>query len=330
MFGFTIRRLVNMIPTVFFISLLSYFVIDLAPGNFLTQFELDPTVDKEMLQQQAKEFGLDKPWWQRYFVWAGNVVTQGDFGFSFGFKQPVLKIFLERLPNTLLITLPVFILSWLIAIPIGVFSATHQYSVGDNIFTFLAFLSLSIPNFFFGLILMFLLVDWFNVSSVGGLFSQQYIGASWLVEGGFNWAKFFDYLQHLWPPLIVISTATAAGLMRFMRGTMLDIMNAQYVKTARAKGLVERKVIYKHAFRNAINPIISIFGQSLPTIVTAGLITSIIFNLPTVERLFFNALLTLDEYLAMTILLFFAMLLVVGNFVADIALAIVDPRIRYE
>ncbi len=330
MFGFTIRRLINLIPTVFFISILSYFVIDLAPGNFLTKYEFDPTVDKEMLEIQAKEFGLDKPWYERYFIWAGNVVTQADFGFSFAWKQPVLNIFLERLPNTLLITLPVFILSWLLAIPIGIFSATHQYSAADNVFTFITFLSLSIPNFFFGLILMFIMVDWLNVSSVGGLFSQQFIGAPWFNQGGFNLAKFNDYLLHLWPPLVVISTATAAALMRFMRGTMLDIMNAQYIKTARAKGLIERRVIYKHAFRNAINPIISIFGQSLPTIVTAGLITSIIFNLPTVERLFFDALLNLDEYLAMTILLFFAMLLVLGNFIADLALAIVDPRIRYE
>ena len=153
---------------------------------------------------------------------------------------------------------------------------------------------------------------------------------SWFVQGGVNWAKFFDYLQHLWPPLIVISTAGAAGQMRFMRGTMLDILNAQYVQTARAKGLSEKKVIYKHALRNAINPLITIFGQSLPGIITAGLITSIIFNLPTVERLFFTALRTLDDYLTMAILMFFAMLLVMGNLVADIALALVDPRIRYD
>ncbi len=324
MLGFVTRRLLNIIPTLLVISMVSYFVITLAPGDFLTRLKFNPRVDQETLLAQAEKLGLDKPAWQRYFLWLGNIVTKGDFGYSFEHHRPVWDLFLERLPNTLLITIPVFIVSWLIAIPIGVFSSTHQYSWGDNSFTFITFLSLSIPNFFFALVLMFFMVEVFDAKSVGGLFTQQYIAAPW------NWAKFVDYLQHLWPPLLVISTAASAALIRFMRGQMLDILGSQFVQTARAKGLKEKRVIYKHALRNAINPMITIFGQTLPNIVTAGIITSIVFNLPTVERLFWSSLQIQDEYLTMTILMFFAVLLIAGNFIADIALALVDPRIRYD
>lgn len=324
MIGFILRRVANMVPTLFFISLFSYFIIDLAPGDFYTRLRLNERIDQQRLNEQAARLGLDKPAWQRYFIWVGGILTQGDFGYSFEHNRPVWDLFAERLPATLMITLPVFIFTWLLAIPIGVFSATHQYSAGDNVFTSLAFLSLSIPSFFFALVLMFLLVEVFDVRSVGGLFSQQYIAAPW------SWEKFIDFLHHLWPVVLVLGTGAAASLMRFMRGTMLDILNSQYVQTARAKGLHEQKVIYKHALRNAINPMITIFGQSLPALISGALITAIVFNLPNVERLYFNALRIQDEYLTITILMFFAVTLLVGNLLADIALAIVDPRIRYD
>jgi len=305
------------------ISALSYFVIQLAPGDFLTRLKLNPRIDQETLLKQAKTLGLDKPAWQRYLIWLQGIVLRGDFGYSFEHHRKVWDLFIERLPATALITLPVFVFAWLISLPIGIYSATHQYSVGDNAFTFTTFLSLSIPDFFFALVLMFFLVEVFAVQSVGGLFSQQFIAAGW------SWAKFWDYLQHLWPVVLVIGTGASAGLMRFMRGTMLDILNAHYVQTARAKGLNEHKVVYKHALRNAVNPMITIFGQSLSGLIQGALITAIVFNLPNVERLYFNALSIQDEYLTMTLLMFFATLLLVGNLLADIALAVVDPRIRY-
>jgi peptide/nickel transport system permease protein len=324
MTGFILRRIANMIPTLLLISFLSFMIIQLAPGDFFTRLALNPRVDQEELNRQREAYGLDKPAIERYFIWLKEIACCMNWGYSFEFSQPVWDLFTDRLPATMLITIPVFFFTWLVAIPLGVFSATHQYSLWDNTLTFVTFLSLSIPGFFFALILMYVLVDVFDAKAVGGLFSQQYIAAPW------TWDKFTDYLQHLWPVVIVIGMAAAAGLMRFMRGTMLDVMNMQYVKTASAKGLHHRTVIYKHALRNAINPMISIFGQSLPILISGTLITAIVFNLPNVEKLFFSALQVQDEYLALSILVFFSFVLLLGNLVADIALALTDPRIRYE
>ncbi len=324
MTGYIVRRLLYMIPTLIIISFVSFGVIQLMPGDFLNQYKLSPRFDPEMIQQFAKNFGLDKPWIVRYGIWMKNILTKGDFGYSFEMHQPVVDLFLQRLPATLLISIPVFLFVWLLSLPIGIYSATHQYSVGDHAFTFLGFLGLSIPNFFFALVLMYVLVVHFGASSVGGLFSQQYISAPW------SWAKFKDYLWHLWPAVLVIGTSGMAGLMRYMRGNLLDILGEQYVTTARAKGLAERIVIYKHAVRNAINPLITMFGMSLPDLISGSLITAIVLDLPNVERLYWEALQKQDEYVVMTILMFFSLALLLGNLLADIMLAWVDPRIRYD
>lgn len=324
MISYIIRRMLYVIPTMIIISMVCYFVIQLMPGDFLTRLKLNPRIDQETLHRYAKNLGLDKPASVRYFIWVKNILLHGNFGYSFEYHQPVTRLIWQRLPATLLVTIPTFIFVWLVSIPIGIYSATHQYSVGDHSFTLLGFIGLSIPNFFFALVLMYVLAIYFNVSSVAGLFSQRYLSAPW------SWPKFVDYLRHLWPIVLVIGTASMASLLRYMRGNLLDTLGAQYVQTARAKGLKENIVIYKHAVRNAINPMVSIFGMSLPGLIAGALITAIVFNIPTVERLFWESLNIQDEYLTMTILMFFAFSLILGNLLADIMLAWVDPRIRYD
>jgi len=317
-----------MVPTLIIVSAVCYFVIQLAPGDYLTKLKFNPRITQETYNQIAKNFGLDKPAYLRYFIWLKNIILHGDFGYSFEYRRPVLELFWKRLPATLLITIPTFLFIWLLSLPIGIYSATHQYSISDHAFTFLAFLGISIPTFFFALVVIYILAVPLDVGrfglSVTGLFSEKYIGAPW------SWAKFKDYLWHLWPAVLVIGGTGLGGLMRIMRGMLLDILGAQYVQTARAKGLRESIVIYKHAVRNAINPMITIFGQSLPGLLSGSLIAAILLELPNVERLFWEALTIQDEYLTMSMLMFFAVALLLGNLLADIMLAWVDPRIRYD
>lgn len=322
MISYIVRRTLYMIPTMIIISLVCYFVIQLMPGDFLTRLRFNPRIDQETLNRYAQNLGLDKPAYIRYFIWVKNIITRGDFGYSFEYHRPVTALFLERLPITLLVSIPTFMFVWLVSLPLGIYSATHQYSIGDHLFTLIGFIGLSIPNFFFALVLMYLLAVYLG-APVGGLFTQAYIGAPW------SWGKLLDYLWHLWPAVVVIGTASMAGLLRIMRGNLLDILGTQYVKTAQAKGLRQQRVILKHAVRNAINPMVSIFGQSLPGLISGALITAIVLNIPTVERLFWEALNLQDEYLTMTLLMFFAFALILGNLLADIMLAWVDPRIRY-
>jgi peptide/nickel transport system permease protein len=382
MLNYIVRRLIYMIPTLFVISVVSFMVVQLAPGDFLTKYKLNERISQETLQNIAKHLGLEKPceplegqwsgcaerYWRwlkgilfssdsvdpstgrRWQVWAINaqfpfIHWNPDFGFSFETNQPVSKLFWERLPLTLLVTIPTFLFAWLISLPLGIYAATRQYSLGDTIFTLLGFAGLSIPNFFLALVLMYWLVvsvtptfcswGWQFFcpgnpgASVGGLFVQEHMGGSpWPWE--WSLSKWLDYLWHLWPAVLVIGGSSIAGLMRIMRGQMLDILSSQYIMTARAKGLSERVVIYKHALRNALNVMISIFGQSLPGLIGGALITAIVLNFPTVERLFYEALRAYDDYLVQTLLMFFAVLLLLGNLLADIMLAWADPRIRYD
>ncbi len=382
MLNYIVRRLIYMIPTMLVISIVAFFVVQLAPGDFLTKYKLNERISQETLQNIARHLGLEKPCeplqWQwsgcveRYWRWLKGILFSSestdpatgqrwqvwsvssqfpfihwnpDFGFSFETNQPVSKLFWERLPLTLLVTIPTFLFAWAISLPLGIYAATRQYSLGDNIFTLLGFAGLSIPNFFLALVLMYWLVvsltptlcswgwQFFCAgnpgASVGGLFIQEHMGGSpWPWEWSLR--KWLDYLWHLWPAVLVIGGSSIAGLMRIMRGQMLDILGSQYIMTARAKGLSERVVIYKHAVRNALNVMISIFGQSLPGLIGGALITAIVLNFPTVERLFYDALRAYDDYLVQTLLMFFAILLLLGNLLADIMLAWVDPRIRYD
>ncbi len=322
---FIIRRVIQMLPVLFIISIIGFTVINLPPGDFLTVriMELKARGDLDAEQRIAgltKRFGLDKPLWQQYLIWISNFI-RGDFGRSFEYEKEVKNLIGERLMLTVILAGSTMVFTWIVAIPIGIYSARHQYSIGDNFFTFVGFIGLATPNFLLALILMYVGMVHFGVSP-GGLFSPEYQNAPWSL------AKVGDMLTKIWVPIIVLGTSGMAGLLRIMRGNLLDTLGQAYVRTARAKGLHEKVVVFRHATRMAINPLITIAGWQLPIIISGEAIVAVILNLPTVGPLFLRALQVQDMYLAGTILIFSACLLLIGNLLADIALAIVDPRIR--
>jgi len=319
-----------MLPLLVIVSLISFALVQIMPGDYLTRARLNPEVTQETFNEMARRYGLDKPFVTQYWIWLKGIVTRGDFGTSFETKLPVFfTLFMgNRLLWTLVITGSTMLITWLFAIPLGIYSATHQYKASDHTLTFFGFLGLSIPNFFFALVVLWILVALLRVGNyglgIGGLFDNRFVNAPWSL------AKFGNFLWHIWPAWLVIGTSGMAGLLRYMRGSLLDTLSLDYVQTARAKGLSERIVIYKHAVRNAINPLVSILGLTLPNLVSGSIVTAIILNLPTVGRAYFTALQMQDQYVVMGGLLFFSLFLLIGNLIADILLAWVDPRIRYE
>ncbi|NMB26271.1 MAG: ABC transporter permease [Firmicutes bacterium] len=327
MTAFVGRRFVSMVFTMVLVSIVGFIIINLPPGSYLEVYRAElmvqgtSTADQQIAALE-KRYALDKPIYQQYWKWINGFV-HGDFGRSFQYNREVSELIWDRLGYTVVISSISLIFSWIVAIPIGIYSATHKYSFADNVFTFFSFIGLSVPSFLIALVLMVFSSRVFGVS-VGGLFSRAYQDAPW------SWAKMVDFLQHLWIPVMVVGMSGTAGLVRMMRGNLLDILNMQYVQTARAKGLSENVVIYRHAVRNALHPLIMSLGMSLPGIISGSTVVSIVLSLPTTGPLYFNALRAQDMFLAGTFLVFMAIMLVVGNFLADIALAVVDPRIRYE
>ena len=327
---YIIRRILYMFPLLIIVSLISFLLVYIMPGDYLTRAKLNPQVTQETLNKVRASYGLDKPVIVQYGLWLKNIILHGDFGTSFETMRPVFwTLFMgDRLMWTIIVSLSTMLLTWVTAIPLGIYSATHQYKASDNILTFFGFLGLSIPNFFFALVVLWLLVAVFKVGNhglgIGGLFDNRFINAPWTL------AKFGNLLWHIWPAWLVIGTSGMASLIRYMRGSLLDTLSLDYVQTARAKGLSEHVVIYKHAVRNAINPLVSMIGMSLPNLVSGSLVTAIVLNLPTVERAFFSALQMQDQYVIMGGLLFFSVFLLLGNLLADIMLVWVDPRIRYS
>jgi len=307
-------------------SIISFIIIQLPPGDYLSAYIAQLRMSGQELNEAQiasliKQYGLDLPVYQQYFKWMWNIL-HGDFGRSFQWNRPVSDLLGERLPLTMAISLFSFALTYLIAIPIGIYSATHQYSLFDYFFTVLGFIGLAIPNFLFAMILVYLFYRFFNISPLG-LFSPAFVDAPW------SWAKFIDMINHMWVPIIAIGTAGTAGIIRTMRGCLLDELNKPYVITARAKGLPERELFFKYPVRLAVNPIISTIGWILPGIFSGETITAITLMLPTVGPLLHEALMTQDMYLAGSIVLILSFLTVLGTFVSDILLALVDPRIRY-
>ncbi len=327
MSAFIIKRFIYMIVTMFFVSIAGFMIINLPPGSYVDFYRAEleaqgtPTTERQ-LQAVIDRYGLDKPLYVQYFKWISGFV-QGDFGRSFQYNKEVSELIGQRILLTVVIATCSLLFTWLMAIPIGVYSATHQYSVGDNLFTFIGLIGLSIPNFLLALILMVAASMFFD-QSVVGLFSPEYEDAPWTM------AKVWDFLKHLWIPVVVVGTSGTAGLIRMMRGNMLDVLKMGYVTTARSKGVSERRVIWGHAIRNAIHPLIMVLGTSLPQLISGATIVSIVLSLPTTGPLYFAALRQQDMYLAGTFLVFLAALLVIGNFLADILLVWVDPRIRYD
>ena len=323
MMNYIIRRMLYMIPLMILISIISFTVIKMQPGEFGSQYFKNPRVSPKTVEQLRERLGLDEPAYMQYLKWVKGIITEGDFGYSFAYKRPVSELIWERLGWTVVVAASTIVFTWGLAIPIGIFSATHKYSIFDYIFTFIGFIGISIPNFFLALVLMYWVLS-HGGTSVGGLFSPQYIGSAWTL------GKIVDLLKHIWIPLIAIGTAGMAGILRQMRGNLLDILGEQYIQTARAKGLHEKKVIYKHAVRNAVNPLISMFGMQLPRLISGTIISAIVLNLPTMGPFFYDALINQDQYLVMTFLMFSAFLMLIGNLLADMMLAWVDPRIRFD
>lgn len=328
MLGYVVRRLIQLVVLLIVISIISFTLIELPPGDYLATYidQLESTgthVDESMIANLTRRYGLDKPMYVRYFMWIRNIVLHGDFGESFQWEKPVSEVIGERIGLTVTISICTLLFVWGTAIPIGIYSATHQYSFLDYVYTFVGFIGLAIPNFLLALVLMWL--SWVYLKlPITGLFSPQYVQALW------NWAKIWDMIKHLWVPVIVIGTAGTAGLIRIMRGCLLDELRKQYVVTARAKGVSERKLLFKYPVRLAINPLISTIGWLLPAIISGETITAIVLNLPTTGPVLLNALMSQDMYLAGSFILILASLTVTGTLLSDILLAWVDPRIRYE
>lgn len=327
MLHYFIRRLGYMLVTLVIVAILGFIIMELPPGSFVeTEISRLQKVGGSMSQEQVKalyrRYGLDQPEYVRFWKWISGFV-RGDFGEAFAYNLPVSELIGSRLVFTVVISLLTLIFSWGGAIILGVYSATHRYTIPDYILTVLQFVGLAVPNFLLALILMVVAQKYFNIE-VGGLYSREFELAP------FSFAKFLDLLKHLWIPVIVIGASGTAWLSRVMRANLLDVLNMQYVQTARAKGLPENVVTWKHATRNAIHPLIMVLGGSLPGIISGETVVAIVLNLPTTGPLYFNALLNKDMYLAGTFLMFLAALLLVGNLGADMLLAWVDPRIRYE
>jgi len=319
---FLLRRLLALIPLLLGVTLLAFLLIYLAPGDFLSQMAENPTVSAETIAAMRHKFGLDQPWYVQYVLWLKNVFFHLDFGESFAYRQPVFSVIIPRLGNTLLLSLAAAVVAWGLAIPLGIISAVRQYSWIDKTSSFISFFGLSIPEIFFGLLMMYLAAKtgWLPV---GGMHSLDYDDLSW---GG----KMLDLGRHLFLPALVLGTVPLAGRMRQMRANLLDVLRLDYVTTARAKGLAEGKVVWKHAVRNAINPLITLFGLTLASLLSGSFIVEIVMAWPGLGSLTLDALLKQDLYLVMGSVVIAATMLLLGNLVADILLAIADPRIRYD
>ena len=322
MLSFILRRVLGMVPTLLIISAVCFLVIKLQPGSFTDQYLEDPRFTRETAAAISRQLGLDQPPVAQYFRWLGGVVTRFDFGYSFLQNRPVVTVIGELIGWTVFIALTTLLVSWLIAVPLGIYTAFNRHSAASQAIGFLGYLGLAIPDFLAALLIVALVLR-LGGSNVGGLFSPEYIGAPW------SWGRVLDLLGHLWIPVLAVGLEGVAGLMRQMRASMLDVLGQDYVRTAKAKGAGQRQVIWRHAVRNAINPLISLAGLSLPTLISGTIIISIVLNLPTIGPLLYDSLINKDQYMALTLLMFSAALLLVGNLLADIALAWADPRVRY-
>lgn len=321
MIKYIARRLIILLPELWIITIIVFSLIQLSPGTFLDQYKLDPSISAETLKTMEKELGLDKPAIVQYFYWLGKVF-RGDFGYSFYYRRPVVNLIGERLLGTFVLSLYSFVLSWIIGVLLGIVSALKKYTVTDKMLTVVAFSGLALPGFFLALVLLYMAArtGWFPI---GGMYSPETVRLD-------VWNAFKDIFWRMQLPAFTLTFGGFAGLMRYQRGSLLDVLNEDYVEFARAKGMPERVVIYKHALRNAINPLITMFGYSLSGLLSGAVITETIFSWPGLGRLTYQALMQKDYYVVMASTVIGTVLLVLGNLVGDILLAAVDPRIRYE
>ena len=328
MFVFIVKRLMWMLPFLIAISFLSFVLIQLPPGDYVTTYIATLAASNEIVDQNTaadlrSRFGLDQPMIVQYWKWISNIVFHGDFGLSFEWQQPVGDLIWERMALTLVLTFSTLLLTWGIALPIGVFSAVKKYSIADYVVTSLSFLGLAIPSFLLALVLMYVAAVEFG-QNVGGLFSEEYLTAPW------SMGKVIDLMAHLWIPVIILAVSGTASLIRVMRANMLDELNKPYVTTARAKGLSEFTLLVKYPLRLALNPFISTIAWLLPNLVSGSIIVAIVLSLPTAGPLLLQSLMSQDMYLAGAFILLICMRTVLGSLISDILLALVDPRIRLE
>jgi peptide/nickel transport system permease protein len=318
---YILRRLIQLIPLLFGVTLLSFLVIQLSPGDFLSEIRLNPVVSQQTVDQMRSNFGLDQPLYIQYVKWVRNVL-KGDFGYSFAFQVPVLWLIRSRLFNTLILNIAALIVAWVIAIPVGITAATRQYSALDNSLSFVAYVGISTPTFFSGLLLLYIAFRT-RLLPIGGMTSLDYDLLPWF-------GKVLDVAHHLILPVIVVGFLSIAGLMRQARANLLEVMRQDYVKTARSKGLAERVVLTKHVLRNAINPLITIFGFELGGLLGGTAILENVIGWPGLGQLILSSVLSKDLYVVMGSLLIGSVTLVLGNLTADVLLALTDPRIRYD
>jgi peptide/nickel transport system permease protein len=325
---YIIKRFLYMIPTVIGISIVAFFVINLPPGDFVDRLVSERQQRGEVIgpEEEAgfrKIYGLDKPLTLQYIDWISAAVLRGDFGYSFRWNRPVSELIWQRLALTFLLSLSTLLFIWVVAIPIGIYSAIRQYSIGDYVVTFFGFIGLATPNFLIALVLLYVSFKYFG-QSVGGLFSPEYVDAPWSIN------KFLDLLSHLWIPMVVLGTAGTAGLIRTLRANLLDELRRPYVTTARTKGLPEYWLLIKYPLRHALNPFVSSLNSVFVALVSGETIVAIVLNLQTTGPLLLDALRTQDMYLAGSFILMLSLLAVFGTLFSDLLLAWLDPRIRFR
>jgi peptide/nickel transport system permease protein len=325
MVTYLLRRTLLALFTVLVISVLSFVIIQLPPGDYVTSYIAQMSASGSLITQQEAEnlrelYGLDRPMYVQYMNWMG-LVLQGNFGMSMEWRRPVSEVIGERLFLTMVMSLVTVLFTWLLALPIGIYSAVRQYSMGDYFFTFIGMIGLAVPNFLLALVMMYLGFVYFD-ADIGGLFSAEFANAPW------SWARVRDLIEHLPLPALILGLSSSAQLIRIMRANLLDELRKPYVTTAIAKGMHPIRAILKYPVRVALNPFISTIGYLLPFIVSGSVIVSMVLGLPTVGPVLFKALVAQDMLLAGTIVLLLGVLTVIGTLISDLLLVWVDPRIR--
>lgn len=327
MMGFCLRRILYMIPTLFLVSIVTFVIIQLPPGDYLDSLAADMgesgSDNTAVIETLRQQYGLGQPMYVQYYKWMKGILLYGNFGISFEKNVLVTDLIWDRLGWTFGISILTLLFIWMTALPIGIYSAVRKYSFGDYTATFFGFIGLAVPNFLLALLMMYISFKYFG-QSVGGLVSPEYIGEPW------TYAKFIDLLKHIWMPIVVVGTSGAAALIRIMRANLLDELYRPYVATARAKGMSEFQLLMKYPVRVALNPFISTIGWILPSLVSGEIIVAVVMNLPTTGPLLLRALLVQDMYLAGSLILIVSLLTVIGTLISDLLLAWIDPRIRYQ
>jgi peptide/nickel transport system permease protein len=320
-FLYIFKRFLQALLTLFLASIFSFFVIQLSPGDFLDLYRQNPQVSPETIQQLEQQFGLNRPIWEQYFRWLGQVIGHFNFGTSFAYQRPVADVLWERIPNTLLLSIASILVTWAIGIPLGILGAVKQNQFIDQFLRVISYLGQGLPTIITGLLLLFLAQVTAPLFPIGGKTSINHEDLTWF-------GKLLDIAWHLVLPTLALSITSYAGLQRIMRGQLLDVLRQDYIRTARAKGLPENRVIYVHALRNAMNPMITLLGFELASILAGAFVTENYFNWPGLGRLILQAVQAQDLYLVMASLMMGAVILIIGNLLADIALTLVDPRIK--